>query len=93
MVITRRSWEISIMFAVSFILNVLIFFVDESRYSFDFFSKPAELRLLGIFTIAFCSVPLAIYGLVGDRNQQKSFRWALVGFLPPLIVISWLVLA
>jgi hypothetical protein len=92
MTITRKSKEVSAILAVSLILTALLFFVDESRYSFDFLSTPG-LRLVLFFTITFSVIPLAIYGFVSDKNHYISFKWALFGFVPPLIVLCWLVLA
>ena len=93
MPITRKSKEVSAILAVSLILATLLFFVDESRYSFDFVLIPGELHLVLFFTIAFSVIPLAIYGFVSDKDHSISFKWGLFGFVPPLIVLCWLVLA
>ena len=92
MTIIRKSKELSAILVVSFIFSVLIFFVDESKYSFDFFDKPAELRTLMFFTVAFSFLPLVIYGFVSDKDFDGSFKWALVGFFPPLMLLCWILL-
>ena len=78
---------------ISFVLNLLIFFADESNYSFEFLTRSAEWRMLSLFTFAFSIIPLAIYGVVNDRHHDCAFKWTLPGFLPPVILLCWLVLA
>lgn len=90
---TRKTKALSTLVVVSLVVTLLIFFADESKYSFDFLTRPAEWRMLAFFTVAFSIIPLAIYGFVDDRNYDTSLKWALLGFSPPLILLSWLVLA
>ncbi|MDQ2657274.1 MAG: hypothetical protein M3Y60_07620 [Bacteroidota bacterium] len=75
------------------IITIMLFFVEESRYSFDFLLKPGELSMVLFFTILFSTVPIAIYGFMGDRHPEKSFRFSLFGFAPPLIMLCWLLFA
>ncbi len=93
MAITKKSKEVTAIFGTGFMLTLALFFVDESRYSFDFLLKPGELAMLLFFTFGFSTVPMAIHGFVGDRHPEKSFRFSLFGFAPPLIILVGLVFA
>lgn len=91
MTIARQSKEGTAIIGIGLILTAMLFFVEESRHSFDFLLKPGELAMLLFFTFGFCTVPIAIHGFVGDRHPEKSFRFSLFGFAPPLIMLCWLV--
>jgi hypothetical protein len=91
--ITRESKKGMTIIGISLILTVLLFFVEEARYSFDFLLKPGELAMVLFFTFGFSTVPMAIHGFVGDRHPEKSFQFSLFGFAPPLVLLVWLVFA
>lgn len=87
MKLTRRTKALATIVVTSFVLTVLLFFTDESRYSFAFLARSGELGLFAFFTVAFSIVPLAIYGFVCDRNNDKSLQWAFPGICATVDIV------
>lgn len=91
MAASKYHRHIGIIFALSFLLTLLLFFVDESRYSLDFLTKVREIFMVIFFSLLFAGAPLAIYGFTSDRRKTTSFRFSIIGFLPPLAILYWLI--
>lgn len=91
MAASNYNRHIGLIFALSSLLTIVLFFVDESRYSLDFLTKVREIVMVIFFSLLFAGAPLAIYGFTSDRSKTTSFGFSMIGFLPPLAILYWLI--
>ena len=86
----RTLKHVTLIISVSFFITLLFFFVEEARYSLDFLADIRELSMLWFFTMFFACPPVAIHGIMSDRNNRSAFTFSYLGFLPPLLMLFWL---
>jgi hypothetical protein len=75
---------------VSCFLTLILFFVDEGRYSFDFLTKANELSNVIIFTLLFSVIPIVLCAiLAASRFRKNSTYFALLGYIPVVALLAF----
>jgi len=75
---------------LSFLLLLVVGFVDEGKYSLLFLLKVNELMLLVTFTAVTSALPLALYNiLLTSRLKPYALSLSLPGHSPSVELILW----
>lgn len=81
---------IYLLFFSSLLLIAIIFFIDEKRYSLDFFLKFDELMLVMVHSFVFAAIPIGLYFSLNKLSFKIKFFIALLGFLPVYLLIAFI---
>jgi hypothetical protein len=82
-----------ILILISAILNAGLWYFDEGVHEFKFLTNKGEFfNYLG-FTLAIALLPIAIFYYLNDKEkyQDKARQLALLGFLPALILLVFII--
>lgn len=83
-----EKWQPILLLAMSLVLAVVIFVLDESVYSLAFLIQPKEVFNLLVLTGLISVFPLILNFLFYKRFRNNSLYLALLGFLPAGFLIS-----
>ena len=78
-----------LIFFVSVLLSILLFYFEEERYNFKFLVETNELFIFLFSVVLIFALPIGIYFLTEESNKisKYSIYLAFLGFIPSIFLL------